>query len=104
MPTALQFQGEVRAWLHQQKFKELRVDAPKRLTASASGPEQFAIEAEVTGQRVLLDYYIVTNPQLGGATLSARVLPTDIATLRAELERIARSLTITRSIVSEPKP
>jgi hypothetical protein len=103
-PTALQFQGEVRAWLRQQKFKELRVDAPKRLAASASSLEQFAIEADVSGQRILLDYYIVTNPPLGGATLAARVLTADLATLRTELEKIARSVTITRAIVAEPKP
>jgi hypothetical protein len=103
-PTASQFQGEVRAWLRQQKFKELRVDAPKRLSANASSLEQFAIEAEVTGQRVLLDYYIVTNPPLGGATVAARVLPTDLAALRSELERIARTVTITRPIGGESKP
>jgi hypothetical protein len=103
-PTALQFQGEVRTWLQQQKFKELRVDAPKRLAANASSLDEFAIDAEVTGQRVLLDYYIVTNPPLGGATLAARVMPADLATLRSELERIARSVTITRPIVADPKP
>jgi hypothetical protein len=103
-PTALQFQGEVRAWLRQQKFKELRVDAPKQLTASPSSLEQFAIEAEVTGQRVLLDYYIVTNPPLGGATLAARLSPADLATRRSELEKIARTVTITRPIVPESKP
>jgi hypothetical protein len=103
-PTALQFQNEVRAWLRQQKSKELRVDAPRRLPASTSSLEQFAIEAEVTGQRVLLDYYIATNPPLGGATLAARVLPADLETLRSELERIARSVTITRPIVTESKP
>jgi hypothetical protein len=103
-PTAPQFQSEVRAWLRQQKFKELRVDAPRRLAVSASSAEQFAIDAEVNGQRVLLDYYIVSNPLLGGATLAARVLPADLAILRSELERIARSVTITRAIVAEPKP
>jgi hypothetical protein len=103
-PTALQFQGEVRAWLRQQKSKELRVDAPKRLNASGSTLEQFAIEAEVTGQRVLLDYYIMNNPPLGGATLAARLLPADLSAARLELERIARSVTITRPIVADSKP
>jgi hypothetical protein len=102
-PTALQFQGEVRAWLRQQKFKELRVDAPSRMAVSASSAEQFAIDAEVNGQRVLLDYYIVTNPTLGGATLAARVSPADFAALLPELGRIAKSVTITRAI-AEPKP
>ena len=77
----------------------------RRFRSSGARGGRFAPRrAWAAGQRVLLDYYIVTNPPLGGATLAARVLPSDLATLRSELERIARSVTITRPIVADPKP
>jgi hypothetical protein len=55
--------------------------------------EQFALEVELDGQRVLLDYFVAKQP-LGGATLAARLLPNDQAAARKDVERIARSLRI----------
>jgi hypothetical protein len=103
LPTGVQFQNEVHAWLGQQKAKELRTDRPKRLTAGASNAEQFDIEAELAGQRVVLDYYIVPREPLGGATLAARLLPADFSRLRFEIEQLAHSITLTRRI-AEPAP
>ncbi|HXG10728.1 MAG TPA: hypothetical protein VNK04_13305 [Gemmataceae bacterium] len=97
VPTGAGFLAESRAWMKEQKAKELRVVPPQRLQAAPQELEHFALEVEVSGQRVLMDYYVVRQPS-GGATLAARLLPADLAALRKEVERIARSVTITGTI------
>jgi hypothetical protein len=90
VPTAAAYLAESRAWLVQQKAKEFRVESPRRL---GSDVEQFAIEAELGGQRVLLDYYVVRQAA-AGATLAARLLPEELGKLRREVEQIARSIQV----------
>jgi hypothetical protein len=99
VPTGSQFLTESRDYMVQQKAKILRVEPPRRLQAAPREVEQFAFDAEVGKQRVLLDYYVVRQSK-GGATLAARLLPSDLTGLRQEVERIARSITITKEIVA----
>jgi hypothetical protein len=47
--------------------------------------------------------YFVTRQTLGGATLAARLLPSDAPALRKEVESIARSLVILRAVTSDEK-
>jgi hypothetical protein len=102
VPTAAQFLSESRGWLGRQKAQLLRVDSPRRLQNSPQALENFALEAVVARRRVLLDYYVIRQ-DLGGATLAARLLPQDLAHLRREVERIARSVRITRALLPEEK-
>ncbi len=95
VPTGAQFLAESRDYLQKQKAKVLRIDQPRRVQAAPRELEQFALEVEVTGQRVLMDYY-VTRQSAGGATLAARLLPNDLAAVRKEVERIARSVTVAK--------
>jgi hypothetical protein len=90
VPTAAQYLAESRAWLAQQKAKEYRVESPRRL---GSDVDQFAIEAELGGQRVLLDYYVIRQAA-AGATMAARLLPADLGNLRREVEQMARSMQV----------
>jgi hypothetical protein len=47
---------------------------------------------------VLMDYYVARQDN-GGATLAARLLPgAELAALQKEIERIARSVTITKAM------
>jgi hypothetical protein len=101
-PSGNQFLSEVRAWLRQQKGKELRVEQPRRIAVEGGTLDHFALEVELAGQRTILAYY-VAKQQLGGATLAARVLPADAVGLQSDLERIARSLTITRTLAGGAK-
>jgi hypothetical protein len=102
VPTASQFLSEVRGWLQQQKGKELRLEPPRRVAANGAFLERFALEADLAGQRIVLEYF-VSRQALGGATIAARVLPADAAALQSDLERIARSLAITRPVKSPSK-
>jgi hypothetical protein len=102
VPSAAQFLAESRTWLGQQKARLLRVEQPRRLQGSPAVVDHFALDAEVMGQRVLMDYYVLRQAR-GGATLAARLLPADQAALRKEVERIARSLRITSTIDPGPR-
>jgi hypothetical protein len=94
VPTGAQFLNESRTEMQRHKAKELRLVPPERLQGPPQELEHFALEVEVGGQRVLMDYFVVRQAN-GGATLAARLLPADLANLRKEVERIARSVTIT---------
>ena len=102
VPTGAQFLGESRTYLGGQKARVLRADAPRPLRGPPRELEQFGLEVEVLGQRVQMDYYVVRQAQ-GGATLAARLLPNDLTAVRKEVEGIARSLTVTRSLEDKRK-
>jgi hypothetical protein len=101
LPTANQFVLEARGWLEQQKpagsVKVVRVDPPQRLTGMAYPAEQFGFEVDISGQKVYMIYFIVRQ-QLAGATVAARLLPTDRAAVQQEVERIVRGLTLSKAV------
>jgi hypothetical protein len=99
VPTSAAFQRESRGWLEKQKAKLLKVYSPTSLRASPP-LEGFALEAQMRGQKFWMDYY-VTKQSGGGVTLAARLMPADLAALRKEVDRIARSATITRAITTK---
>jgi hypothetical protein len=94
IPTAAQFQAESEKFITEQKGKILGTQKPRPL-AGSNNIEQFTLEADMAGQRVLLDYYIIRQAE-GGATIAAHILPRDITSVRAEFERIAKSVVITK--------
>jgi hypothetical protein len=100
VPTGAQFLRESRNWLEQQMGKIGRVDAPQRIRNKQGELEHFSLNVDLPGQSVMMDYYVVRQA-LGGATLAARLLPKDQAGLRKEVERVAASLVITRTIPEE---
>jgi hypothetical protein len=95
-PTGAQLLKESLDFLQGQKARILRTDPPQ--TVQASPPrERFAIEVEMGGKKALMDYH-VSRQANGGAVLAARLLPGEQATLQQEVERIARTLVVTRRI------
>jgi hypothetical protein len=100
-PTGARFLDESRDWLAKQQARLLRVEPPQTVR---SWPvlEHFSLEAEMGKQKFVMDYY-VTRQNNGGATLAARLLPHDLAALQKEVERIARSVSVTREQVDGKK-
>jgi hypothetical protein len=90
--TAAQFLTESREWLLKQKAKLLRTEAPQPV-AGVEGLEHFALEAEMGGQKFIMDYYVARQAS-GGVTLAARLQPADANTLHLEIDRIARSIAL----------
>lgn len=97
MPTGDQFLAESRGYLQQQKAKVLRTEPVQRMQAAPQELDHFALEAEMSGQQAWMDYYVIRQAA-GGATLAARLLPADLAALRKDVERIARSVIVQRPI------
>lgn len=97
VPTATAFMDESRAWLVKQKAKQVRTYNPRRLRDKPT-LDAFALEAYLGEQKLWMDYYITSQPG-GGATIAARLIPTDLAAIRKEVDRIARSVTITKQVV-----
>ena len=95
-PTGAQFLEESREYLEKQKAKLTRVAEPRDLP-EATGLQHFSIEAEMDRQAFVMDYY-VSRQRDGGVVIAARLSSGDAATLQKEVERIARSATITRKI------
>ena len=94
VPSGAQFVAESRAWLLKQRAGVLREEPVRRVRAEPA-LDAFALEAELGGQKFLMDYYVLHQPA-GGATLAARLVPADREAARREVEKLARSITLTR--------
>ena len=93
VPGAAQFLADSRTYLEKQSgTKVLRTYPPRPVAGSAL--EQFSIDVEMNGQGQTMLYYVLRQ-QNGGASLAARLAPADLAELQKDVERIARSVTIT---------
>jgi hypothetical protein len=94
VPTAAQYLKESREWLAKQKVKVVREEPAQAARTESGQLERFALEIEADGQKLLMDY-VVIRQQAGGGTIAARIIENDRAALRAEVERIARSVVVT---------
>jgi hypothetical protein len=101
VPTPRAFLDESRAWLTRQKAKLTKVYTPTRLRGSPS-LDGFALEVELKDQKLWMDYY-VTAQSNGGATIAARLVTNDLSELRKEVDRLARSVVLTKRIVPVKK-
>jgi hypothetical protein len=97
LPTADAYLQETTDYLTQQKAKLLAMDRPRRLAEGANELDHFALQMELRGQKVVISYFVARQAR-GGATMAARLLDRDRGVLQKEVERIARSLTITREL------
>jgi hypothetical protein len=94
LPTAAAFLGESRDYLEKQKARILRVENPSRLQAAPSELDHFGMAVDMAGQQVWMDYFVVRQKD-AGATVAARLLPNELAPLKRDIERIAKSVRIT---------
>ena len=94
VPTEAQYSQEIQKFIAEQKGQIFGTQNPRRVQ---SNPEvdYFGFEAEMKSQRLELDYYIARQ-RIGGVTVAARLIPENIKDLRPEVERIARSIVVTK--------
>jgi len=95
VPTTPAYMKEVNNYLAGQNAKILRADKAVQLEKAPSELDRFQIDAEIAGQRVKMDYFIARQAN-AGATFAARILEEDREALAKEVERMARSLRMTR--------
>jgi hypothetical protein len=94
VPSPSQYAREIQEFLRSQQGK-LMGSTPARRVQVNPDVDYFGFEAEMKDQRLVLDYYI-SRQQRTGATLAARLTPQDAKDLRPEVERIARSVAVTK--------
>ncbi len=97
VPAAQAYMKEAQGFLDKQKAKLTQIKQPIRLQNAPAELDLFSFAAETGGQRVLMEYLIARQPN-AGATFAARILEKDQDALVKEVEKMARSLTLTRKL------
>lgn len=93
LPTVAAFQGEARGYFESQKGRVSRASSPERLQGPPQEIDRFTLEVELGGQPLVMDYYLLRQAERG-ATVAARLPVADQAALQAEVNRIARSISL----------
>ena len=94
LPTAAQYLREALKELQERGGKVIDRSGTERVT---DGLDRFAIDAEIGKDRVAMVYYVVRQEK-GGATLAARLPAGHREARLKELDRLARSFTVTRRL------
>ena len=94
VPTAAQFRAETEAYLKGEKWAVTGSDPPARW---AAGLDRFGLDAEVNKERVRMEYAVLAGPD-GGATVAARLPWADRDDLRPDVDRVLRTLAVTKAI------
>lgn len=97
LPTAAQFQKETQDFLRQQKWTLSASPQLRRVAERPAWVDRFGFDAESGKQAVRMEYAVVTQAE-GGTTLAARIPAATKAELVPDVERIARSLGVTKRI------
>jgi hypothetical protein len=92
VPSPPAYAKEIDEFVRSQQGKVLGSTPAKRVQNNPD-VDFFGIEAEMKGERVVLDYYMARQRN-SGATLAARLTMQDARELRPEVERIARSVVV----------
>jgi hypothetical protein len=90
-PAPADYLAEVKAYLAKQKGTVLAIDPPRQLTNAPQDAHEFGLDVEMNAQKLRLQYFVLRQPG-GGALVAARLLPRDWPAIRADVERIVRSL------------
>ena len=97
VPAAADYLREVTAFLQREKATVTTLANPARVRAEPAALDRFTLSAAFEKEAAQLEYGVLRQAD-GGATVAAR-LPREAAeALRAEADRIIRSLTITKRI------
>ena len=71
----------------------IRADPPLKLRPFPLEIERFGMDIELTNQPARMEYAVIRQ-QTGGATVAARLSPTDAAALRPEIDQFIKSVQV----------
>ena len=97
VPGIDQYFAETKDFLKQQQWTILATDAPRRVADKPARLDRFGLDVEVKKERVRLEYAVITQAE-GGVTAAARLPWTDREELGRDLDRILRTVTVTKRI------
>ena len=101
VPTAEDYAKEILAFLQKQKATLTTTEKTTRVRAEPVQLDRFAFEATFGTDKVRLEYAVLKQTD-GGVTVAGRIPAADIAAMKPEVERVIRSLSLTKKI-EEPK-
>jgi hypothetical protein len=93
LPTGAQLRTEVKNWLSQQKARTLAENPVRILPWPLVKGENFSLDVELAGQRLVLAYWVIRTGK-AGVTLTSRLKFADVGALLPDVERIARSISL----------
>jgi hypothetical protein len=97
VPTADDYLKEVSAFLQKEKGQVTATDKPTRVRADGPTLDRFGLDATFGKDAVRMECAVLKQTD-GGATVSARIPAGDAPALKPEVERIIRSLSVTKKI------
>jgi hypothetical protein len=100
VPAAADYQKEVTAFLQTEKARVKVAMEPLRVRPEPGQLDRFALEAEFEKESVRLEYAVLKQTD-GGVTVAARLPSQSAAELRPDVERVIRSLSVTKKIAEK---
>jgi len=97
VPAADDYLKEVSAFLQKEKAQVTATDRPTRVRAEPVQLDRFGLDATFGKEAVRMECAVLRQTD-GGVTVSARIPAGDAAALRPEVERILRSVAVTKKI------
>lgn len=97
VPTAEAYLSETTAFLEKEKARVTVAQRPERVRAEPITLDRFALEVAFGTDLARVEYAVLKQTD-GGATIAARLPAATAADLRADVERVLRSMSLTRRI------
>ncbi len=97
VPTSEDYLKEITAFLTKEKAQVTLLDKPTRVRAEPVQLDRFGLDATFGKDKARLEYAVLKQTD-GGATVAARIPAADAATLKTEVERVIRSVSVTKKI------
>jgi len=93
VPKTEDYLKETKDYIVGQKGKVQRADPPRRMRSAPHEIDGFGMDIELNQQPARMEYYVVRD-SAAGATVAARLLPSDVSVLRSEVDQIVKSLAV----------
>lgn len=97
VPAADDYLRETTAFLEKERAKVTVTQRPTRIRAEPITVDRFALDVAIGTETAKMEYAVLKQTD-GGATVAARLPAATAADLRTDLERVVRSMSITRRI------
>ncbi|HJZ54642.1 MAG TPA: hypothetical protein VKE74_06765 [Gemmataceae bacterium] len=97
VPSADEYAREITTFLRKEKAEVTASEPPTRVRAEPVQLDRFRMDAAFGSEKVRLEYAVLKQSD-GGATVAARLPAEKAAELQGDIERIIRSLAVTKRI------
>jgi hypothetical protein len=97
VPSAEDYLKESQSFLARQKADVTLTDKPRRVRSEPVLLDRFGLDAVFGSDKARLEYAVLKQTD-GGATIAARIPAADSAALKTEVERVIRSVSVTKTI------